>query len=179
MKTTIRHNERGFSLIIGMSVLILLTVLGIAVVQGINADVDSAASDRGSQSALAIAEAGLTWSIDYLKRTYGLDTATAQTFTNIVNNAFNDLSNYSDCNAEEQSAIVADPSPASSDWKSVTHNRAAADKNFGGGRYHVWVTKDPADPTGKTLLMRALGIDGRGSQRLVEIAVTAGAGQAL
>ncbi len=179
MKTTMRNNERGFSLIIGMSVLILLTVLGIAVVQGINADVDSAASDRGSQSALAIAEAGLTWSLDYLKRSYGLDTATAQTFTNIVGNTNSDLSNYADCSTEEKSAVDADASPVAANWKCVTKNRAAAEKTFGGGRYHVWVAKDPADPTQKTLLVRSLGIDARGSQRLVEIAVTAGAGQTL
>lgn len=179
MNTNIRDSERGFSLIVGMSVLILLTVLGIAVVQSINADVDSAASDRGSQSALAIAEAGLTWSIDYLKRTYGLDTATAQTFANIATNSLNDMSDYADCTVEEKTAVDADLSPAAADWKSVTHNRTTTEKNFGGGRYHVWVTRDPADPSGKTLLMRALGIDARGAQRLVEIAVTAGAGQTL
>ncbi len=184
MKTNIRHSERGFSLLIGMSVLILLTVLGIAVVQGINSDVESAGNDRGSQSALAIAEAGLTWSMDFLKNTYALHQATAQTFTNIATNSMNNLTNYSDATNEAKTAIDADisatdVSPARADWKCVTHARTDAEKTFGGGRYHVWVAKDPADPTGKTLLMRALGIDARGSQRLVEIAVTAGVGQAL
>ena len=45
----IRKNERGFSLIIGMSILILLTVLGIAVIQTVNADIDSATADKGQQ----------------------------------------------------------------------------------------------------------------------------------
>lgn len=179
MKPSIRNSERGFSLLIGMSVLILLTVLGIAVVQGINADVDSAASDRGSQSALAIAEAGLTWSLDYLKRTYALDVATAQTFTDIAANSHSDLSAYSACNAEEKTAVDSEPNPAAATWMNVTHARTSAENTFGGGRYHVWVAKDPADPNGKTLLVRSLGIDARGSQRLVEIAVTAGAGQTL
>lgn len=177
MKTTIRHSERGFSLIIGMSVLILLTVLGIAVVQSINSDIDGAASDRGSQSALAIAEAGLTWSLDYLSRTYDLANATAQTFTDIIDNTHSDLSVYSECTTEEKSAVDAEAAPVAADWRSITHNRTTAEKTFGGGRYHVWVAKDPADPNGKTLLMRAIGVDARGSQRLVEIAVTAGAGQ--
>ena len=182
MKTNIRKSERGFSLLIGMSVLILLTVLGIAVVQGINSDVDGAGIDRGSQSALAIAEAGLTWSMDYLKNVYSLHQATSQTFIDIMSNKYSDLSIYGDATAEEKLAIDAEagaPSPLTTNWMCVTHNRTAAQKTFGGGRYHVWVAKDPADPNGKTLLMRALGIDARGAQRLVEIAITAGAGQTL
>jgi hypothetical protein len=46
----------------------------------------------------------------------------------------------------------------------------------------VWVGIDPADPNPTaptTLLLRSLGIDARGSQRLIEIAVTAGSGQTL
>lgn len=187
MKTNIRKSERGFSLLIGMSVLILLTVLGIAVVQGINADVDGAGIDRGSQSALAIAEAGLTWSMDYLKNSYQLHQATAQTFTDIMDNKYSDLTAYSGATAEARLAIdaekgqatQAEPAPLATSWLCITHGRTTTEKSFGGGRYHVWVTKDPADPNGKTLLMRSLGIDSRGAQRLVEIAVTAGAGQTL
>lgn len=176
----VRKNERGFSLLIGMSILILMTVLGITVMQAVNSDIETAGNDRGAQSALAIAEAGLAWAIDYLQGKYGLDSATEETFTNIVENSYGDLSNYSDGTVEEKTACDVPNDPCvQSEWKIVTHNRSSAEKSFGGGRYIVWVGRDPADANKKTLLLRSLGIDSRGSQRLIEIAVTAGADQTL
>src|SRR4051812_33611059 len=91
---TIRKSERGFSLVIGMSILILLTVLGIAVIQTVNSDISSSASDKQSQSALTIAEAGITWAIDYLQTQYQLNTATHQTFADIIANKKGDLTPY-------------------------------------------------------------------------------------
>lgn len=180
----VRKSERGFSLIIGMSVLILLTVLGIAAIQTVNADIDAAASDKGSQSALSVAEAGITWALDYLQTNYGLNTASQQTFQDIVNNAKGDFAPLSAATAEEKLACVLQVSGSpdactGSTWQIMTHNRTTAEIAFGGGHFVVWVGLDPADSTGSTLLLRSLGIDARGSQRLIEIAVAAGTGQTL
>lgn len=175
---TPKKSERGFSLLIGMAILILLTVLGVTVLQTVNADIENAANDKGAQTALAIAEAGLTYALDYLNTSYALSTASAQTFQNIINNANGDLSPKSDATTEENIACPTADACASN-WKIITHNRPTADRAFGGGRYVVWVGLDPADKDNKTLLLRSLGIDARGSQRLIEIAVTAGTGQTL
>lgn len=170
----IRKSERGFSLIIGMSVLILLTVLGVTVMQSISSDVDAAGSDRGAQSALAIAEAGLSWSLDYLKTSYQLDTGGAAIFNNIATNSRSDLTSYSGATDEEKLVYKAENFDTTK-WQCITHNRTTGEKSFGGGRYVVWAGLDPADDSGNTLLVRSLGIDARGAQRLVEIAVKAGA----
>lgn len=184
---TKKKSERGFSLVIGMSVLILLTVLGIAVIQTVNSDIDAAASDRGYQSALAIAEAGVTWALDYLQTQYALSSATHQTFQDIMNNTRGDLTLASGASAEELLACpTADacclaPAGCSGNpaWLVVTHARTPTQIAFGGGHFDVWVGLDPTDTTGNTLLLRSLGIDARGSQRLIEVAVAAGSGQSL
>ncbi|MBC7793263.1 MAG: hypothetical protein H7Z43_06120 [Clostridia bacterium] len=178
----LNKNERGFSLLIGMSILILLTVLGITVLQTVNADIENAANDKGAQTALAVAEAGLTYAMDYLNTSYALNTASATTFQNIINNVNGDLSAANTATAEEKIACpttMGSENICGANWRIVTHDRPSTEVNFGGGRYVVWVGLDPADASQKTLLLRSLGIDVRGSQRLLEIAVTAGTGQTL
>jgi Tfp pilus assembly protein PilX len=179
---TIRKSERGFSLVIGMSILILLTVLGIAVIQTVNSDISSSASDKQSQSALTIAEAGITWAIDYLQTQYQLNTATHQTFADIIANKKGDLTPYTGATTTELMACPSSDSCApTTNWLVITHGRTATQTTFGAANntYIVWVGLDPADATGNTLLLRSLGIDSNNSKRLLEVAVAAGSGQTL
>jgi len=180
MKTTVRKNERGFSLIIGMAVLFLMTMLGLAVIQTVNSDIDSAGSDKNAQSALAIAEAGVTWAIDYLQTQYQLNNATATTFQNIMTNQNGDLRAATSPSAEELSACPStDACNGAQAWLIITPVQPNTPTKFGGGHFDVWVGLDPADASGKTLLLRSLGVDANNSQRLIEVAVAAGSGQTL
>ena len=62
----VRRGERGFALLMGLTVLGVLTVLGLSVMSSMGEDLVVVRNMRESENALAIAEAGLAWGLDKL-----------------------------------------------------------------------------------------------------------------
>lgn len=179
----VRRGERGFALLMGLTVLVILTVLGLSVMSSMGEDLVVVKNMRESEIALAVAEAGLAWGLEEL---------------NDEPYRFDDNKNYNDILADASGVFFAlsagDPICTGLKdsgtltqceyWKEITNptnptpfGDASASTR---GTFRVaFGDNDDGDNDYSTdsddlILVRALGRDPSGSQRLIEVAVTAG-----
>ncbi len=163
----IPKRQRGTVLIIAMSVIVMMTLVGVMVMQVVAVDVDAVGAERGGDQALYIAEAGIQWALQEIDNNdnYSIDPNdpdwTPLTITT------------------EGGTLVAVPAefpwgPSGIvDWGQLhPTSRSIA---YGAGAFRVVVQPANAPETG-TLLIRSLGVTleaGRyGARRLLEVAVT-------
>ena len=157
----IPKGERGTVLIIAMSVLVMMTLVGVMVMQMVAVDVDAVGAERGGEEALYIAEAGIQWGLQEVDLKYDIDPSTPD---------------YTPLTVPNLTAVPSEAvwgPPAIVGWGQL--HPASRSIAYGGGAFRVVVQPAPAPDT-KTLLVRSLGVTmeaGRfGAQRLLEVAVT-------
>ena len=149
-----RRQEAGAALIIAIAVVAMLTVLGMIAVQMTTTDLEVTGVERGADSAMYIAEAGVQWALLELDLGYAIDPSNP---------------NYT--------GITSQPTVSFSDpwgptrivgWHEL--HPAKTSMLFGGGGFRA-VAKPAAAPDGDTLVIRSLGISASGAKRLIEVAV--------
>lgn len=157
--------QQGFSLLLAMSVIVLLTLLGIMVLKTVTADLALAGSDRSSQAALYTAEAGVYWGLDKLRDDYGFDGDTPQ--YDIVLSGTVPAVSAGDAACQHLSGTCTD-------WRELT----AGSEGFGDASFRVFVRDDDeADgdslvDSNATILMWALGVDQHGAKRMIEVVLS-------
>lgn len=154
--------ESGFAMIISLIVLMLLTLLGMSMMKVGGDDVSVAGNTRASASAMYIAQAGIYWGLDTLRRSpFSLDAAGA-TPSAVLQSA--ELTLIPD----------TDPVPELRGWLQLPSSPVS----FADGDFRVAILDDvEADgdtttDTNQRFLLRSLGTDSRGSRSLVEVALT-------
>lgn len=181
----VKRRERGFALLMGLTVLVVLTILGLSVMSSVGEDLSVVRTMRESENALAIAEAGIAWGLNQLNVMHGLE-ENKQYNPILRNDTTVDGSNFYDI-PDANDEICQGLSPGQCDnWWEITDTDdlpefGETDDNVAlRGRFRVVVGDDndgdddyTADQN-KMILLRALGIDARGAKRLIEVAVTAG-----
>ncbi len=179
----VRRNERGFALLMGLTVLVILTVLGLSVMSSMGEDLVVVQNMRESEVALALAEAGLAWGLEQLNdEPYRYDDNRDETALLVdANGLFSALSNGDEiCTGLKTTGV---PTQCES-WQEITDpNNPEAFGDAGAatrGTFRVvFGDNDDGDGDYSTdaddlILIRALGVDPSGSKRLIEVAVTAG-----
>jgi Tfp pilus assembly protein PilX len=172
-----RTNERGYSLIIAMVIVAILTMLGFAVLDAVIGDVDMASAARQKEAALYVAEGGIAWAVDQVNAAYpsssgttvfGDITLSAITMSSVV--VQGDAScPTSDC------AVLLTPSG----WRRLTTTGAVA---YGNGEFQTFIRDDDDGDdnsdidTNGTILLRSIGRSGRnsGAVRVLEVAIKLG-----
>jgi Tfp pilus assembly protein PilX len=162
-----RQNERGFSIAAAILVLLVLTALGVTVLNSVNTDIEIAGQQRTSESALQLAEAGVAWGQWQIRNAY---------YGN-----FSYLLVTAAANAGEPTPppeITGDTDCPNTScllfgWRDLSGGTVA----YGGGTYRVAI-KDDDDGDGNLnvddnnrILLRSLGTDPSGTRRLVEVAL--------
>ena len=166
-----KSRQRGYSLIVAVTVVALLSMLGIMVLDQVYTDTQLSGGDRASINAMYLAEAGAVWGkqalVDVLYPP-GTNSGTAAV-TNLT--SLNALA-ATDAICPENNC-VAPPCPSTitcSNWYLLT---STAWVPYGTGQYRVAATCNPnclvANPVSYSV--RALGQSPDGSQRLLEITV--------
>ena len=67
MNRAIKREERGWILVVAMSMTIVITFMGMLVLQSASVDARLAGAERNSETARYIAEAGIAWAVEKLK----------------------------------------------------------------------------------------------------------------
>jgi Tfp pilus assembly protein PilX len=150
--------EGGYSLMIVIVALVFLSALAMMTVQAVSTESHVAGNDRAANNALYIAQAGIAWGTDVLR----------QAPYNVTDSA------------SVTAVLQAGLTPITGTGESVLDGwleLPGSPVAYSGGTYRVAVKDDvdDADPTtdaNSRLLMRALGTDGSGSRRLVEVVLS-------
>lgn len=166
--------EAGASLIVAIVVTLMLTILAMTVIQSVNTQTKVAGQSRSSENALYIAEAGIAW---------GINTLQGEPYNIVPGSDFTSL--FDSLKAEAPVISSSDatwPQQEGGKWYELINSRG-----FGSGTFRVAVSDDvdgDADPNSATLatnldsdnnkqiLLRSLGTDASGSQRLIEVVLT-------
>lgn len=157
----IPKSERGAVLIIAISVLVMMTLVGVMVMQVVAVDVDAVGAERGGEEALYIAEAGIQWGLQEIDLNYDIGSGTPS---------------WTLLTVPPLIAVVADAvwGPAAIVGWGQLHPGLPSIPYYGGS-FRV-VVQPALAPDTTTLLIRSLGVTmegGRyGAQRLLEVAVT-------
>ena len=157
------QKQRGFSLLVAMTLLTLLTFLGLMVWDTVAIESQSAGSDRRSINALYIAEAGMAWGLDQLA-TY----SSADVLLNDYSGSANVISNFTALNQ----------------WFELNISQPLQNYTVSGttvGQYRVAILDDDDEDPGvaqdykadknQIVLIRSLGVDTSGARRMIEAAV--------
>lgn len=161
-----------------MVVLMFLTLLGTTVMNQVNEDLTVVRNLRQSDSALAVAEAGVQWGMQRLNETYALETT--EDYNAILSDSAAQLVAVSDS---------ADPICAGLDaarcltWKSLTPGDAevvflAADGLETQGVFRAAIGDDVEEDgdftvdSNDVILLRAWGRESGGAVKLLEVALT-------
>ena len=179
-----KRGESGFSLIIAIMVLVVLTLLGMTVLTGVNVDSDMAGNIRASESALYLAEAGISWGMDTLRNApYSLSSPSTDVGVALSNTLCPRITGDADCLNGTVCPIFG--------WRQLNNTGF---QSLGSGRFRV-VVSDDSTPYGSAssdrsgvcgtpgtdttcglanqrILMRSLGKDASGAQRLIEVAIS-------
>ncbi|MEM6532224.1 MAG: PilX N-terminal domain-containing pilus assembly protein [Myxococcota bacterium] len=174
--------ERGFALILGLTVLVILTILGLSVMSTVGEDLTAVKNMRQSEDALAIAEAGVSWAIEQLNKVsplgYGLEAS--KQYDSLLQDASN-LNLYTALTAGDE--ICTGMSDAQcTNWRQIGTTAFGSGGTTGStqGTFRV-AYGDDEDGDGDfgaddndTIVIRSIGTDSLGSKRMIEVVVTAG-----
>ena len=166
------HQQRGYSLIVAVTVVTLLTLLGILVLDSVWSDTQLSGGDRASINAMYLAEAGAVWGQQQLINMVMPPGTTAANNTSLM--ALTALGTTDPICPEN--ACVAPPCPQAlncTQWYQLT---PTAWVPYSTGQYRVAATCLPAPCTNPAssnpvYLIRSIGQWPDGSQRLVEVTV--------
>jgi len=172
-----KTNQHGYSLMIAMVIVTIMTLLGFAVLDAVVGDVDMASAARQKEAALYVAEGGIAWAVDLVNTAYpsssGLTvfgdlTLSALTMGSVV--VLGDPSCPTiDC------AILLNPSG----WRPLTTTGAVT---YGNGEFQAFIRDDDdgddnsdIDING-TILLRSIGRSAKnsGAARVLEVAIKLG-----
>ncbi len=153
-----RNAERGYSLLVAIVVVVFLSALAAITIRTVTSESRVAGDERASQQALYLAQAGIAWGTDMLRRPpYNLD------------------------GSGTIDSVLADPSlrtvtvttdvfyDATRPWRELPGSPVS----YQGGTFRVAIRDDKdSDPTvdkNGLFQMRALGTDQSGSRRMIEV----------
>lgn len=167
----IKNHERGYSLIVAVSVVALLSMVGIMVLDQVYTDTQLSGGDRAALNAMYLAEAGAVWGkqalVDLLYPP-GTNSGTA----NVANLTVLSSLGGTDVLCPENNCTTQ-PCPAAitcTNWYLLTNTSWVP---YGNGQYRVAATCNPnclvTNPISYSV--RALGQSFDGSQRLLEVTV--------
>lgn len=165
MKPARTRSQTGYSLIMAIVVLLVLTIVGLRALETVNSDIVLAGNDRSATTALYIAEAGVADGIDRLRQSPFNFEAPSPSFDTALD----------DTNAPPVTGGNGcdDSSCPIFGW----HQLTAGPVSYGGGTYWVVVNdddegdgNDTAD-TNHRVLLRSMATDARGARRMVEVAL--------
>ncbi|HET6343434.1 MAG TPA: hypothetical protein VFH51_00825 [Myxococcota bacterium] len=154
-----RPRERGYSLIIAVSIIALLIMMGTMVLDQVGNDVQLAGGDRAAQNAMFLAEAGAIWGKSAVVQALypTSDTATAQ------------LTAITSLPALTAVDALCPDGISCASWYRLT---AAEWVTYANGQYRVGVTCNPScSGTPQSYTIRSLGKSADGAQRLIEVVV--------
>lgn len=169
---TCKNHERGFSLLMAVTITVMLTLVGMMVLNHTIVDTELAGASRNATDALYIAEAGIYAGMDILRQDYGFD-GNSPDFNGPLTSGSLD-------GTLPRPIVASDPDCSSAackifGWNDLVDGRWV---NYGGGRYRVVVADDSDDDgdttqdANQTILLRALGEGRGGGRRLLEVAVS-------
>ena len=162
-----RHaRQRGFSLIISVAIVALLSFLGVMVMNSAYLDTELARADRSANDAFYLAETGLSWGISALDGLpYNLSGATP------------DRDRVTDGTpvAEADACPEGTDSCAALAWYRLDADAASSDEwvSYGNGRYRVIAALDELNASDGCwrIYLRSLGQTVDGAQRLLEVVI--------
>ena len=157
-------SRRGFTLMIAMAVTVMMTLLGTMALDAVNIDLTLARTDRASQRALLVSEAGVTWAMEKLRTSYGFETDSPSYSTVLSLSKVQDVDPT--CTAPSTCKLY--------DWRQLPGGESVS---YGGGTFRAAVKddddgdlSDTADRN-STILIRSLGTV-ESASRLIENVVT-------
>ena len=170
-----RRGERGYSLIISVTIITLLTMGGVMVLDAVYTDILLSGGDRAALNAMYVSEAGaVKYKQILIDKLYPGGATGAATpgalsiYPYLVDTGDEPLCPESNCPAPPCTTKKMDP--PCGQWRRMTD---AAGEVYPNGTYHVAVA---AMPNGTSYTMRSLGIaesaagpGGKSPQRLIEV----------
>ena len=167
---TATRSQSGFSLIVVVTVIGLLTLLGLMVMDTVHVDTQLAGGDRAAQNALYVAEAAAMWGKDELESTIYVAGDDTPHIDN-VDTAFPVITAPTDAICPDSALVPC------AYWHQMDGGVPIDYEDTNGvkhGTYRVAVRCDAATCAGRssdTLYLRALGTMTDGSQKMVEIVI--------
>lgn len=169
-----RIHARGFSLVIAISVIALLSLLGFLVLEMVIEDVEMASAARHTDGALYIAESGLDWAIEQLTLAYPAATVFGDLTTSSL--SLSDVVTINDPGCPNTACtVLQNPSG----WRRLTPSGGL---DYGGGSVYVYIRDDDDGDnnsdvdTNGNILIRAIARWPKniGAYRAVEVTLRAG-----
>lgn len=154
-----KAHERGYSLIIAVTIIALLIMMGTMVLDQVANDVQLAGGDRAAQNAMFLAEAGAIWGKSALVEILypASDTATAQ------------LTAVTSLPGLPAVDPLCPDGISCASWYRLTSQEWIP---YANGQYRVGVTCSPSCAgTPQSYIVRSLGKSSDGAQRLIEVVV--------
>lgn len=161
MKAVVPKRERGSVLIVVIVVLFCLTLLGYTTMQVVGTDNEVAGKFRRTQTALYLAQAGVSWGMEELRSTHNV-TEELENFTGVLGSLTGTM-------VEEE----GDPLFG-------YYQLAGSPRDFGDGSYAVGIKDDVEednnlnDDKNGRILLRAVGTGSDQTRRVIEVTLMVG-----
>lgn len=176
MKRIIRAQERGWILVVSMAMTIVITFMGMLVLQGAYVDSQLAGAQRNAETSRYIAEAGLAWAVERLNTEAGLVSGSNIRINTLLGySTFEDLGDDELCNAGHISHELSCYPSQLVGWGRLHPEQISIAYN--GGSFRVGVRDDNDDDnflvdSNDQFFIRAYGVSIRGARSMVEILVS-------
>ena len=176
MRPSIRHEERGWILVVSMAMTIVITFMGMLVLQSASVDARLAGAERNSETARYIAEAGIAWAVEKLNPEPGLIAgSTLRISTLLAYSTFESLGDDEQCTAYQITENQTCYPNELVGWSRLHPDQVSIPYN--GGHFRVGVRDDDDDDnylldSNDQFFIRAYGVSIRGARSVVEVLVS-------
>jgi len=176
MNRTIKREERGWILVVAMAMTIVLTFMGMLVLQSASVDARLAGAERNSETARYIAEAGIAWAVEKLNTEPGLISGSRLRINSLL--AYSTFEALGDDELCAASQIIQNESCFPNElvgWGRLHQEHTSVAYN--GGHFRVGIRDDDDDTnyledSNDQFFIRAYGVSIRGARSVVEVLVS-------
>jgi Tfp pilus assembly protein PilX len=176
MNRSIEKDERGWILIVSMAMTIVITFMGMLVLQSASVDARLAGAERNSETARYIAEAGIAWAVEKLNTEPGLISGSNLRINTLLGySTYESMGDDSLCTASLITENVNCYPNELAQWGRLHPEQTSIAYN--GGHFRVGVRDDNDDnnfleDSNDQFFIRAYGVSIRGARSVVEVLVS-------
>ena len=176
MKRAIKREERGWILVVAMAMTIVITFMGMLVLQSASVDARLAGAQRNSETAKYIAEAGIAWAVKKLNTEPGLIAGSSLRInTLLAYSTFEALGDDTQCTAFQITQNETCFPNELVGWGRLHPEQISIAYN--GGHFRVGIREDNDDDnyledSNNQFFIRAYGVSIRGARSVIEILVS-------